>query len=457
MTMEIDGNNYLVQQNSFLISAPSTIVHFRKFSKDFKMKLLFFEKNFLLKNISNPFIIEKSGLFQQGSYSLLNAPAKDIEHILTLLDYLKHKTKTHGNFIDEIIRSIIFNILLEVAEITHRYANEPESKDQVISTIYLKFRKLVQEQILEHKTVQLYADQLHISNKYLIEIVKKTLVKFGSPVYVRHEIVHNTQVVENLKKLGAIFVEELDEIKDRSRPVIFSAHGVPKSVPEDASNKKMFYIDATCPLVTKVHREAERHNKNGYKIILIGHKGHPEVIGTMGQIPKENIVLVETIEDAKSVKITEPVAYVTQTTLSVDDTKEIIKILEKKFPKIKAPVKEDICYATTNRQNAVKQIASSCDMFFVIGSDNSSNSKRLVEVAKKAGCGKSYLINFKNELPIKEIVECNKIGLTSGASAPEKLVQSFISEIKKHTEISIEENISSKESVTFKLPSSLTS
>ena len=290
-----------------------------------------------------------------------------------------------------------------------------------------------------------------------IEIVKKTLVKFGSPVYVRHEIVHNTQVVENLKKLGAIFVEELDEIKDRSRPVIFSAHGVPKSVPEDASNKKMFYIDATCPLVTKVHREAERHNKNGYKIILIGHKGHPEVIGTMGQIPKENIVLVETIEDAKSVKITEPVAYVTQTTLSVDDTKEIIKILEKKFPKIKAPVKEDICYATTNRQNAVKQIASSCDMFFVIGSDNSSNSKRLVEVAKKAGCGKSYLINFKNELPIKEIVECNKVGLTSGASAPEKLVQSFISEIKKHTEISIEENISSKESVTFKLPSSLTS
>jgi len=290
-----------------------------------------------------------------------------------------------------------------------------------------------------------------------IEIVKKTLVKFGSPVYVRHEIVHNTQVVENLKKLGAIFVEELDEIKDRSRPVIFSAHGVPKSVPEDASNKKMFYIDATCPLVTKVHREAERHNKNGYKIILIGHKGHPEVIGTMGQIPKENIVLVETIEDAKCVKITGPVAYVTQTTLSVDDTKEIIKILEKKFPKIKAPIKEDICYATTNRQNAVKQIASSCDMFFVIGSDNSSNSKRLVEVAKKAGCDKSYLINFKNELPIKEIVECNKIGLTSGASAPEKLVQSFISEIKKHTEIYIEENISSKESVTFKLPSSLTS
>jgi 4-hydroxy-3-methylbut-2-enyl diphosphate reductase len=289
-----------------------------------------------------------------------------------------------------------------------------------------------------------------------IEIVKKALKKFGSPVYVRHEIVHNTQVVENLKKLGAIFIEELDEIKNRSRPVIFSAHGVPKSVPEDALNKKMFYVDATCPLVTKVHREAERHNKNGHKIILIGHKGHPEVIGTMGQIPKENIVLVETKEDVKNVKIEGPVAYVTQTTLSIDDTKDIIKILEKKFPKIKAPVKEDICYATTNRQNAVKQIASWCDMFFVIGSDNSSNSKRLVEVAKKAGCSKSYLINFKNELPIKEIVQCNKIGLTSGASAPEKLVQSFISEIKKHTEISIEENISLKESVTFKLPSSLT-
>ena len=288
-----------------------------------------------------------------------------------------------------------------------------------------------------------------------IEIVKKTLVKFGSPVYVRHEIVHNTQVVESLKKLGAIFVEELNEIKDRSRPVIFSAHGVPKSVPEEALNKKMFYVDATCPLVTKVHREAERHYKNGYKIILIGHKGHPEVIGTMGQIPKGNIVLVETLEDVENVKINGPVAYVTQTTLSVDDTKEIIKVLEKKFPKIKPPVKEDICYATTNRQNAVKQIASSCDMFFVIGSDNSSNSKRLVEVAKKAGCGKSYLINFKNDLPIKEIINCKKIGLTSGASAPEELVQSFISEIKKYTDVSIDESINSKESVIFKLPPSL--
>ena len=289
-----------------------------------------------------------------------------------------------------------------------------------------------------------------------IEIVKKTLTKFGSPVYVRHEIVHNAQVVESLKKLGAIFVEELNEIKDRSRPVIFSAHGVPKSVPEEATYKKMFYIDATCPLVTKVHREAERHNKNGYKIILIGHKDHPEVIGTMGQIPKENIVLIETLEDANGLKLDGPVAYVTQTTLSVDDTKEIIEVLKKKFPGIKAPIKEDICYATTNRQNAVKKIASKCDMFLVIGSDNSSNSKRLVEVAKKAGCTKSQLIDFKKEFPIKEIVECNTIGLTSGASAPEKLVQEFISEIKKHAKVSIDEHVTSKEGVTFKLPTSLT-
>tara|TARA_Y100000590_G_scaffold58619_1_gene61996 strand:- start:1475 stop:2413 length:939 start_codon:yes stop_codon:yes gene_type:complete len=288
-----------------------------------------------------------------------------------------------------------------------------------------------------------------------IEIVKKTLEKFGPPVYVRHEIVHNTQVVENLKKLGAIFVEELNEIKDRSRPVIFSAHGVPKSVPEEASNKKMFYIDATCPLVTKVHREAERHNKNGHKIILIGHKGHPEVIGTMGQIPEQNIVLIETIEDAKTLKLDGSIAYVTQTTLSVDDTKDIIEVLEKKFPGIRAPVKEDICYATTNRQNAVKKIASQCDMFLVIGSDNSSNSKRLVEVAKKAGCTNAQLIDFKKELPLKEIVKCHTIGLTSGASAPEKLVQDFISEIKKYTKVTIDENITLKEGVTFKLPTSL--
>jgi len=291
-----------------------------------------------------------------------------------------------------------------------------------------------------------------------IEIVKKTLEKFGSPVYVRHEIVHNTQVVENLKKLGAIFVEELNEIKDRSRPVIFSAHGVPKSVPEEASNKNMFYVDATCPLVTKVHREAEFLHKNGYEIILVGHKDHPEVLGTMGQLPKDSIKLVETVRDAKNIntnEIKKPVAYVTQTTLSVDDTKEIIEVLKGKFPNIKSPIKEDICYATTNRQAAVKKIAPLCDMFFVVGSKNSSNSQRLVEVAIKSGCAKSELIPFNEKLPIDLIVKCNKIGITSGASAPEQLVQDLISEVKKHCSVSIEEIVLTKENVTFKLPRSL--
>ena len=246
-----------------------------------------------------------------------------------------------------------------------------------------------------------------------IEIVKKTLVKFGSPVYVRHEIVHNTQVVENLKKLGAIFVEELSEVEDRSRPVIFSAHGVPKSVPEEAAIKKMFYIDATCPLVTKVHREAEFLHKNGYDVILIGHKNHPEVLGTMGQLPKGAIMLIETVKHAQNLNVNElkkPVAYVTQTTLSVDDTKDIIEVIKGKFPEIKSPTKEDICYATTNRQEAVKKIAPLCDMFFVVGSKNSSNSQRLVEVAKKSGCVSSELITFNEKLPIDSIIKCNKIG-----------------------------------------------
>ncbi len=291
-----------------------------------------------------------------------------------------------------------------------------------------------------------------------IEIVRKTLTKFGSPVYVRHEIVHNTQVVENLKKLGAIFVEELNEIKDRSRPVIFSAHGVPKSVPKEASSKKMFYIDATCPLVTKVHREAEILYKNGYEVILVGHKDHPEVLGTMGQLPKNSIKLIETVKDAENInnnEIKKSVAYVTQTTLSVDDTKEIIDVLKAKFPNIKQPIKEDICYATTNRQETVKKIAPLCDMFFVVGSENSSNSQRLVEVAKKSGCIKSELIPFNEKLPIDSIVKCNKIGITSGASAPEQLVQNLIFEIKKYCEVSMEEIVFTKESVTFKLPKSL--
>ena len=291
-----------------------------------------------------------------------------------------------------------------------------------------------------------------------IEIVKKTLIKFGSPVYVRHEIVHNTQVVENLKKLGAIFVEELSEIEDSSRPVIFSAHGVPKSVPEEASFKKMFYIDATCPLVTKVHREAESLHKNGYDVILIGHKNHPEVLGTMGQLPKGAIKLIETVKHAQNLNINEvkkPVAYVTQTTLSVDDTKDIIEVIKGKFPEIKSPTKEDICYATTNRQEAVKKIAPLCDMFFVVGSKNSSNSQRLVEVAKKSGCVSSELITFNEKLPIDSIIKCNKIGITSGASAPEKLVQNLIFEIKKHCNVSMEEVVLTKENVTFKLPKAL--
>ena len=291
-----------------------------------------------------------------------------------------------------------------------------------------------------------------------IEIVKKTIKKFGAPVYVRHEIVHNKQVVENLKQLGAIFIEELNEVKDNSRPVIFSAHGVPKMIPEEAKNRKMFYINATCPLVTKVHKESERHYKNGYQIILVGHKGHPEVIDTMGQLPKGSIRLIETENDAKNLKIDEfnkPLAYVTQTTLSVDDTKNIIEILKEKFPNIKSSVKEDICYATTNRQNVVKKIAPNCDIFFVIGSENSSNSKRLVETAKKFGCTKSELFDFNKALPVNQIMKVKTIGLTSGASAPEKLIKNFISALKKHFEVDIEEVVTTKEKVTFKLPKTL--
>jgi len=291
-----------------------------------------------------------------------------------------------------------------------------------------------------------------------IEIVNKTLLKYGKPVYVRHEIVHNKQVVEDLKTRGAIFVEEISEIKDLTRPVIFSAHGVPKTVPEEAKLKNISYIDATCPLVSKVHRESEQLFKNGFDIILIGHKNHPEVIGTMGQLPKGSVRLVETIDNVYSLKIedfTKPLAYITQTTLSVDDTAEIIQLLKNKFPNIKSPIKEDICYATTNRQSAVKQIAPNCDMFFVIGSRNSSNSVRLVEVAKKAGCVNSELIHFGKGLPIEKIKRSKIIGISSGASAPEQLVQTLIKEIKKYCEVSIEEIVVADEKVVFKLPKEL--
>ena len=291
-----------------------------------------------------------------------------------------------------------------------------------------------------------------------IEIVKKSLIKYGSPIYVRHEIVHNKYVVNNLKKMGAIFIEELDEIKDQSRPVIFSAHGVPKSIPKYASLKKIEYIDATCPLVSKVHREAEYLYKNNFHILLIGHQNHPEVIGTMGQLPEKTIDLIETTNDAKkySNNSGKNLSYITQTTLSVDDTIDIINVLKKKFPNIKKPKKEDICYATTNRQVAVKKIANKCDMFFVIGSRNSSNSKRLVEVAKKSGCKNSELIDFEKEIPIKKIMKCKTIGISSGASAPEILVKKFINEIKEKIDIKINEINIIKEDVYFKIPGKLT-
>ncbi len=290
-----------------------------------------------------------------------------------------------------------------------------------------------------------------------IEIVKKSIDKYGAPVYVRHEIVHNKYVVESLKKIGAIFVEELNEVKDKSRPVIFSAHGVPKVVPAEAEDLKMDYIDATCPLVSKVHREAENLNKNGFHVLLIGHRNHPEVIGTMGQIPYGSIDLIENIDDVKKFKNEEnkKLAFVTQTTLSVDDTKDIINALKEKFNEIKEPKKEDICYATTNRQAAVKKIAKQCDMFFVIGSRNSSNSVRLVEVANKSGCAEAVLIHSESSIPLEKITKCKTIGISSGASAPEILVENFIEKLKKEFKVHIEEVEIIKEDITFKIPGKL--
>ena len=290
-----------------------------------------------------------------------------------------------------------------------------------------------------------------------IEIVEKSLQKYGTPVYVRHEIVHNKYVVDDLKNKGAIFVEELEEIEDKSRPVIFSAHGVPKKVPEDAKNYNMTYIDATCPLVSKVHREAENLHKAGYHLILIGHQNHPEVIGTMGQLPNGSIDLIQNEDEAKKYKTKnqDKISYVTQTTLSVDDTKEIIKILKERFPNIKEPKKEDICYATTNRQMAVKNIAKKCDLFFIIGSRNSSNSVRLVEVAKKSGCLNSQLIHSQSEIPYELIEKSKTIGISSGASAPEILVNDFIDSLKKRFTVSIDEVEATKEDVVFKIPKKL--
>ena len=290
-----------------------------------------------------------------------------------------------------------------------------------------------------------------------IEIVKKSITKYGAPIYVRHEIVHNKYVVDSLKEIGAIFVEELREIKDKSRPVIFSAHGVPKSVPAEADGYKIEYIDATCPLVSKVHREAENLYKAGYHIVLIGHVNHPEVIGTMGQLPKDSIDLIQNENDVKNYTLEagKKIAYVTQTTLSVDDTKNIIASLKKKYPKIKEPYKEDICYATTNRQSAVKNIAKNCEMFFILGSQNSSNSVRLVEVAQQSGCKDSELIHSESEVPFDKIQNCKTIGISSGASAPEILVENFINKIKTKFNVKIDEVEIVKENIIFKVPGKL--
>ena len=290
-----------------------------------------------------------------------------------------------------------------------------------------------------------------------IEIVQKSIKKYGAPVYVRHEIVHNKHVVDSLRAIGAIFVEELEEVEDKTRPVIFSAHGVPKSVPLEANGYNMEYIDATCPLVSKVHREAENLHKAGYHIVLIGHNNHPEVIGTMGQLPEGAIDLIQDELDVESYELDDnkKIAYVTQTTLSVDDTKNIIKALEKKFPQIKAPFKEDICYATTNRQSAVKNIAKKCEMFFVLGSRNSSNSVRLVEVAEQTGCPHAELIHSESKIPYEKIQNCKIIGVSSGASAPEILVEDFLTKLKKNFKVKIEEVEIVKENIVFKVPAKL--
>ena len=289
-----------------------------------------------------------------------------------------------------------------------------------------------------------------------ILMVEEALKKYGNPVYVRHEIVHNKYVVEDLKEKGAIFIDELNEIKDLSRPVIFSAHGVPKSVPDEAKNLNLLYFDATCPLVSKIHREVENFEKQNLPIILIGHHNHPEVIGTMGQI-KSSIHLVENEKDVELLKLdnNKKIAYVTQTTLSVDETKEIIKAIKKKFNDVIEPRKNDICYATTNRQDAVKKIASNCEVFFVIGAYNSSNSIRLVEVAKKYGEGKSILLENIEQFDEKIFKNINSIGLTASASAPEILVQKFIELLEKKFDIELIQDDFIKEDVNFKIPQKL--
>lgn len=290
-----------------------------------------------------------------------------------------------------------------------------------------------------------------------VQIVELALEKYGAPIYVRHEIVHNRYVVDSLREKGAIFVEELDEIPETDAPVIFSAHGVAKAVPEEARRRNFFYIDATCPLVSKVHIEAERLHESGYEIILIGHAGHPEVIGTMGQLPEGGVHLVETVADAEAFTPRDParLSYITQTTLSVDDTGEIVDCLKRRFPAIKYPDKQDICYATTNRQEAVKQMAKGCDCLLVVGAPNSSNSRRLVEVGERAGANAAFLVQSAADIPWDHITGNSTVGITAGASAPEILVDEIITAFKQRFDTTVSKITTATENVAFKLPRQL--
>ena len=290
-----------------------------------------------------------------------------------------------------------------------------------------------------------------------IQIVELALAKYGAPVYVRHEIVHNRFVVDSLKAKGAVFVEELEDIPQTDQPVIFSAHGVAKAVPEAAKARNLMVLDATCPLVFKVHMEAVRHHEEGLEILLIGHKGHPEVAGTMGQLPPDAVHLIETIADARAFTPRDPdrLAFVTQTTLSVDDTAEIVAVLKERFPKIVGPHKEDICYATTNRQAAVKQIAPSIACLLVVGSPQSSNSLRLVEVAKRAGCPQAMLIEGADDIPWSALEGITSMGVTAGASAPETLVEEVIDALRERFDVAVETVTTANESIAFNVPRTL--
>ncbi|MEL7137660.1 MAG: 4-hydroxy-3-methylbut-2-enyl diphosphate reductase [Pseudomonadota bacterium] len=286
-----------------------------------------------------------------------------------------------------------------------------------------------------------------------IEIVEKSLEKWGAPVYVRHEIVHNRHVVEELRAKGAIFVEELDECPD-DRPVVFSAHGVPKAVPAEAARREMVYVDATCPLVSKVHIEAERHHAKGYQIVMIGHEGHPETVGTMGQLPEGEVILVETPDDVAHIAPRDPerLAFITQTTLSVDDTAEVVRTLQERFPKIVGPHKEDICYATTNRQAAVKEMAPKIDALLVVGAPNSSNSRRLVEVGKAAGAAYAMLVQTAADIDWRSLEGIEAVGITAGASAPEVLINGVVSAFSERYDVTIERIVTAEENVSFKVP-----